>query len=247
MKKKLFSSALIFSITVLLIGLVACNRGNKNTTVQDLPPGTHAVSVIEVIQTSNYTYLQVFENNNKFWIAVAKREAKTDDVLYYTSAMEMKDFHSKELDRTFPSILFVQDPSETLAPAEQQGGMSSGKKQARKLVDISVEPANGGITIAELYKNKNSYGDKKIKIRGVVVKYNENIMKKNWIHIQDGTDSDGNFDLTVTTMQKFEEGSVVTFEGVIKLDKDFGSGYAYDVIMEEATGSDEKKQGGATL
>ncbi|NTW25771.1 MAG: nucleotide-binding protein [Lentimicrobium sp.] len=246
MKKILFSSAAVFSIAVLLFSLAACNRGNKNTVSQDLPPGTHAVSVIEVIQTSNYTYLQVFENNNKYWIAVAKREAKTDDVLYYTSAMEMKDFHSKELDRTFPSILFVQDPSETLVPAEQQG-MSSGKKQARKLVDISVEPASGGITIAELYKNKSSYGDKKVKVRGVVVKYNENIMKKNWIHIQDGSESEGNFDLTVTTMQKFEEGSIVTFEGVIKLDKDFGSGYAYDVIMEDATGSDEKQQGDATL
>ncbi|HRH64786.1 MAG TPA: hypothetical protein PLU53_00665 [Bacteroidia bacterium] len=59
-------------------------------------------------------------------------------------------------------------------------------------------------------------------------------MNKNWIHIQDGTEYSGKFDLVVTSEQNFKEGDIVTIEGKILLDKDFGSGYSFDVIMEEA-------------
>lgn len=239
MKKIFFNSAVLLTVAVLFFSLNACNRGKNGAISEDLPPGTHAVSVVEVIQTSNYTYLQVFENNEKYWIAVTARQAKAGDVLYFTNAMEMKDFKSKELNRTFPSILFVQDASETLV-TEDKTAKSSGKKPVQKRDDISVEPASGGITIAVLFKNKASYADKTVKIRGVVVKHNENIMGKNWAHIQDGTENGENFDLTVTTMDKIADGSIVTFEGTIRLDKDFGAGYAYDVIMEDAKALDVK-------
>jgi len=220
-------------LAIVLISFSACNNGKKSAVSEDLPAGTHGVSVIEVIQTSNYTYLQVSENNENFWIAVALREAKEGDVLYYKDAMEMKDFQSKELNRVFPSIYFVQDVSETLVPAEQ-ANRPSGKIPAKRLVETDVAPAKDGITIDELYRNKDKYADKTVKVRGIVVKYSENIMNKNWAHIQDNTEFGGNFDLTVTTMDVVEEGSTVTFEGVIRLDKDFGAGYAYDIIMEDA-------------
>jgi hypothetical protein len=58
-------------------------------------------------------------------------------------------------------------------------------------------------------------------------------MNKNWIHLQDGTEFDGQFDLTLTTDQQFEVGSVVTVEGKIALDKDFGYGYSYKVLLED--------------
>ena len=59
-------------------------------------------------------------------------------------------------------------------------------------------------------------------------------MNKNWIHLQDGTEFDGQFDLTLTTDQQFEVGSVVTMEGKIALDKDFGYGYSYKVLLEDS-------------
>ncbi len=59
-------------------------------------------------------------------------------------------------------------------------------------------------------------------------------MGKNWIHIQDGTENNGNFDLTITTQQNVNTNVVVTFEGVVAVNKDFGSGYFYELIMEEA-------------
>jgi hypothetical protein len=61
------------------------------------------------------------------------------------------------------------------------------------------------------------------------------IMGKNWIHVQDGTEAAGNYDLTVTTQGTAKVGDVVVVEGGISLNKDFGAGYKYDVIMEDAS------------
>ena len=59
-------------------------------------------------------------------------------------------------------------------------------------------------------------------------------MDRNWIHIQDGTSDNGNFDLTITTNEEVVVNDVVVFKGKITLNKDFGAGYSYEVIMEEA-------------
>ena len=100
--------------------------------------------------------------------------------------------------------------------------------------DIKVEPAEGGISIAEIFGQPGKYENKTIKIRGKVTKINNGIMGRNWVHLQDGTDSDGKYDLTVTTNDNVNEGEVVTFQGRVALNKDFGAGYNYDVIIEEA-------------
>lgn len=80
----------------------------------------------------------------------------------------------------------------------------------------------------------NFYNGKIVKVRGKVIKINSKIMRKNWIHIQDGTSSNDNFDLTITTDELANIGNVVTFEGKISTNKDFGYGYSYKLIMEDA-------------
>jgi hypothetical protein len=219
-----------------IVTLFYQSGGKKKGAI--LPPGTHGVCVTEVIQTNNYTYLQVEENENKFWIAVVSIEAKPGDSVYYTRAAEMKNFESKELKRTFPSIFFVDDPTSTLKTAAVQQDMTPRKVKIVRWSEVSVETPKGGITIAELYKNTAAYADKSVIIRGKVVRYNHEVMHKNWVHIQDGTDYSDKFDLTVTTLDSLSVGKEVTFKGIIRLNKDFGSGYAYDVIMEEAKASD---------
>jgi hypothetical protein len=59
-------------------------------------------------------------------------------------------------------------------------------------------------------------------------------METNWIHIQDGTEHDGQFDLTVTTNQTAEPGEIIIVRGRIALNRDFGYGYSYEVLMEDA-------------
>ena len=232
---------LLSSMIVIITSLSSCGGNRK----EDLPPGTHCVGVIEVIQTTNYTYLQVEENDNKFWIAVERREAKSGDVIYYTKAGEMKNFTSRELGRTFPSVFFVEDPSDkliTTGNTRPPQNTPPGKREATRQAGISVETAKGGISIAELYKNQAEYAGKIVIIRGVVVKYNKEIMRKNWAHIQDGTEYSGKFDLTVTSTDSVQVGNTVTFKGIISINKDFGAGYKYDVIMEEAKAIDIKQK-----
>jgi hypothetical protein len=112
-------------------------------------------------------------------------------------------------------------------------GKSHMGQVASEKINVVVEPCDGCITIAKLLENKQLYSGKVIKVKGQVTKFNPEIMGKNWIHIQDGTEYQTGFDLTVTTDIQVAVGAVVTFEGKIALDKDFGYGYVYNVLMEE--------------
>jgi hypothetical protein len=99
--------------------------------------------------------------------------------------------------------------------------------------DIKLEPVQGGITISALFSDKKNYSGKIIKIHGRVIKVNPSIMGKNWIHLQDGTEFEGLYDLTITSDFVPDLGTIITVEGKIALDKDFGYGYVYPVIMED--------------
>lgn len=232
-------------ILVLLVGFSGCVKKNKVPTAQNAAnPAMHEVKVSEVIQTSNYTYLKVSDNGAENWIAVTSQEAAVGEIYYYDQALEMKNFKSKELNRTFETIYFVQGLSKqpVAAPAGMGGGMGSGmmgaghkgKPADAQKAGISVAPADGSVSIAKLFASRSDYSGKKIKMKGQVVKVNEEVMGKNWIHIQDGTKDGENFDLTITTLDKAAVDEVVTFEGTITLNKDFGFGYSYEVIMEDA-------------
>ena len=86
-----------------------------------------------------------------------------------------------------------------------------------------------------MFKSKNNYNGKSIIVTGRVVKVNNGIMGRNWVHLQDGTKCNSkDCDLTITTSANVSIGSNAGFEGKIILDKDFGSGYKYDVLMEGA-------------
>jgi hypothetical protein len=125
---------------------------------------------------------------------------------------------------------------ESFDKKEQHKGMGGDSHQARVITskaDVKVEPCADCITIGKLLADKKSYEGKVIKVKGQVTKYNGGIMGKNWVHIQDGTEYQDGFDLTVTTEITVAVGETVTFEGKITLDKDFGYGYAYSVLMEE--------------
>ena len=232
-------------VILILVAFTGCVKKNKvpvaSTEVTN--PAMHQVKVVEVVQASNYTYLRVSENNAEIWMAVNSQEAAPGEVYYYDNAqaLEMKDFNSKELKKTFASIYFVQNLSKEpivagAAPAvggERKMPDKPVKNAAAKKEGVSVAPAQAGLTIDKLYADRSDFAGKKIKMKGQVVKINEGVMGKNWIHIQDGSGTE-NFDLTVTTLDGVKMDDVVAFEGTISLKKDFGYGYFYEVIMEDA-------------
>jgi len=116
---------------------------------------------------------------------------------------------------------------------QPMGGPSHTGQVKPEKMNVKVEPCSGCIKISGLLSDKNSYSGKVIKIKGIVTKYNPSIMGKNWVHIQDGSEFQGEFDLTITTDKEVAVGQTVTFEGKIVLDKDFGYGYFYKELMED--------------
>ena len=91
-------------------------------------------------------------------------------------------------------------------------------------------------TVAEVWAQKGGLKEKSVTIRGQVVKYNPGVMGKNWIHLQDGSGeaSKGNHDITVTSQDPAAKGDIVTVKGIVRQDKDFGAGYVYALIVEDA-------------
>ena len=158
------------------------------------------------------------------------------------NAMVMKDFESKALKKTFPTIFFG-----TMAGAEGSApGAADDKAKAHASLakpadtgDIRVPKAKGANarTVGEIMTKGAALKDKPVLVRGKVVKYNPAIMGKNWIHLRDGSGSaaDHTNDVLVTTMQNAKTGDILTVKGIVRTDRDFGSGYAYKVLIEEAT------------
>lgn len=243
-------------ILSLLVLTVSCNNQQKEHTTETEGNKIeseimHFVTVKKVIETPAYTYLEVNESEKDYWVAIAKQDIQEGNTFFYSEALEMKDFYSKALDRTFGSILFIDKISKTGSQMHEghsdmpssnpqmnsqnpHSTQHTGRKPVAQKPSISVESAKGGISIAQLFSNAEKYKNEKVKIKGQVVKVNNNIMNRNWVHIQDGSSANNKFDLTVTTSDFVNEGDVVTFSGTIHLEKDFGAGYYYPMIMEHA-------------
>lgn len=200
----------------------------------------HEIVVEQVLQTTSYTYLLAKENGQSQWLALPKIEASVGETYYYQGGMEMRDFKSSELNRTFESVMFIQGV-QSAEDIQGKTGISqdAGQKSIKASepisgkLDIKIDPVDGGISIAELLGNKDNYANKIVKLRGKVTKFSSNIMGKNWIHLQDGTEHSNEYDITITSDMVANQGDVVTIEGKINLDKDFGFGYFYKVIVEE--------------
>jgi hypothetical protein len=122
-------------------------------------------------------------------------------------------------------------PNDTSGNNETKKDTSSNVQENE---NVKTQPPAGGITINELYTNRTKYEGQTVSVKGKCVKLNNNIMNRNWIHIQDGSTKDDKQDLTITTTDNVSLGEMVAFEGKIALNKDFGAGYTYEIIMEEA-------------
>lgn len=198
----------------------------------------HKVVVEEILNTSKYTYLNVSEDGQMTWIAIPKKEVKKGGTYYYRGGLKKTNFKSIEHDRVFETLYLVSDVSEEPGMTGMQtGGSPHGNVTETPSLEqnTKLDPPPGGISIAELFANRKKYDGQTVRITGKCVKLNNMIMSRNWIHLQDGSMKDNKADLTVTTTENVPLGAVVSFEGKIALNKDFGAGYKYEIIMEEAT------------
>ncbi len=200
--------------------------------------------VIETMDAGGYTYVCLGKSGEKTWVAVPQMSVTKGQKIEFQPGVEMKNFESKSLKRTFKSIFFSGGP---LSPPAAGGGNNAelakheGSRAATPPAGkISVEKAIGpnAYTVGEIYAKKAVLKDKQVIVRGKVVKASsEKIMEKYWIHLQDGTGNPkkNTNDLVVTSQVPVKVGDIVVAKGSIRRDKDFGYGYKYDVIMEEAS------------
>jgi len=198
-------------------------------------------TVVETMNAAGYTYVQVDTGTEKIWAAAPEFKVAVGDAVVVPEGMAMPNYESKTLGRTFDMIYFVDQVligGEMPATAAAEGDMPDGHpKVAGDAGSAGVDLkgiAKAKNTVGEVLAAKDTFADKEVSIRGKVVKYNAQIMGKNWIHLQDGTGSEGTNDLTITTDSEAKVGDTVLVTGKLILDKDFGFGYKYDAMIEDA-------------
>jgi len=209
----------------------------------------------EVIETQNvaaYTYLKLRTDSGEEWAAVSKTPVQKGAKVSVVGATLMVNFKSESLNKTFDRIYFgtlVPPGGESTAAGSQPAGVPGpgravaphpgGIAPAPDVGEIKVAKAEGdrGRTVAEVYAQAAELAGRDVAVRGKVVKFNANIMGKNWVHIRDGSGAAGekNADLTVTTADTVAVGDEVLVQGKVARSKEFGAGYSYPVIVEEAT------------
>ncbi len=220
-------------------------------TPVSMPPAAAASAisvtgkVLEVKNVDSYTYLRLNTNNGEIWAAVMKTPVKKGSTVSIENAVVMNNFESKSLKKTFPTILFGTLGGAVAAMAPSGHGMGTAYplvpgKKLETINDAPVAKASGANarTVAEIITKRAELNDKPVLLRGKVAKFNPGIMGKNWIHLRDGSGSaadDTNDILVTSTAIETRVGEIVTVKGTIRTDKDFGSGYAYKVLIEEAT------------
>lgn len=200
-------------------------------------------TVSETMNGGSYTYVQLDLDGETVWYAVPATEFEIGAKVIVPGGMAMNDFHSETLDRTFDVVYFA----EAIVPAgsaETTGSLPPGHPSIQPVAcpapagatfDFSgIERPEGGKTINEIFADTAALAGKQIVVRGIAVKVTNNIMGKNWIHLQDGTGEAGSNDLTVTTTKQIEVGQTVTASGILATDLDFGYGYKYAVLLQDA-------------
>jgi len=202
-----------------------------------LPPTGDVISgvILETKDVDSYTYIRLKTKDGETWAAVTRTPLKVGATVSIGDAMVMQNFESKTLKKTFPSIVFgsLAGSSKPAANPHPAGA------PAADAAPIRVEKATGANarTVAEVITKSAELKDKTVQVRGKVVKFNPAIMDKNWIHLRDGSGSaaDGTHDILVTTKANAKVGDVITISGTVRVDKDFGAGYSYKVLIEDAT------------
>lgn len=240
--KRLISMTLLSTLIVIGCQENTSTAATANTTAEKQPlennipvhnSNTFSGNLIETFNTGGYTYVQISTDAGPVWAAGPVTTINKDDHISFSGKIAMRDFYSKSLDRKFESIYFVDaftvnGVKTTTTAADPH--KSAYKPQVAAALK-SFNKAENGQTIADLLKNKNTLTGKTVKVRGQVSKYTAGVMGKNWIHIRDSSSQQ---DLTITTDASAKMDDIILVEGQLAQSKDFGYGYIYDVIIEDA-------------
>lgn len=213
---------------------------------KDDPTAGPSGKVVETMDAGGYTYVCLEKNGKKTWVAVPQTKIVVGSKMTFQPGQEMQNFPSKSLGRTFDSIIFSGGAvvSGTAPAGHSAAGMTpqgaTGSKAQTASLDkaAKVEKAAGpnAYTVADVYAKRSELDKKTVVVKGKVVKVSQGIMGKNWIHIQDGSgdQQEGTHNLVATSQDMSAVGDIVTITGILAKDRDFGAGYLYKAIVEDA-------------
>jgi hypothetical protein len=213
--------------------------------------------VLETTNTAGYTYVCVDTGTRTNWAAATEFAVKVGDIVNVGAGVPMTQYHSRTLNRDFDVVYFTSSitiggkdsataatlpPGHPPLPGAQNPALPPGHppitaSAAAPNLDLTgIKRAEGGKTVQEIVAAGKKLTGKPVTVRGRVVKYNSAIMGKNWLHIRDGsgTDDKADNDITVTTTNAVKLGDIVLVKGNVSTDRDFGAGYRYSVMIEDA-------------
>ena len=236
----------VFAILFLTLALGACQKSSKEIEGEELKPEVNLEApaglegvVVTTMNAASYTYVEIESNGKKSWAAVPQTEVKVGDEVTIPPGSMMYNIESKSLNKTFDEILFAggivvgRDGGGAAASGGSPGVVTPKTSNAPE--KGSIKKAAKGYTVEELFTKKADLGGKEVSVKGKIVKTNMQILGTNWYHIQDGSGAEGTNDVIFTSNEQLESGQIVVAKGTLKLDKDFGSGYKFDVIVEDST------------
>jgi hypothetical protein len=201
---------------------------------QPVSTGAMMGPVLETMDAGGYTYALLQTTAGEIWAAGPTTRLEVGQVIELKDAFPMEGFESAALGRTFETIYFCGSmgrPTQTdIGAADHMETPATATANDNGV----LAPAEKGQKVGDLIAKSTDFVGKPVTIRARVVKFSANIMQKNWIHIQDGSGAEGSNDLTVTTAATVAVGDIVLVKGTLIADKDFGYGYKYDLIIEDA-------------
>lgn len=156
-------------------------------------------------------------------------------LLVFLSACNKNEFKETKIGPVSTNIVSAVSTSNKELPPGHPPIDSKTINETRAVNVDNIAKAKDGVTVADCFEKKESLKNTKVIIRGKVVKYNTGIMGKNWIHLRDGSGTEGKNDIVVTTDNTTKVNDTITVTGTLSTDKDIGSGYFFPVIIENAS------------
>ena len=263
MKKFVRHLCLFLSFAVLTIGHDAdAGTGDSSGTAINQTPKAIPLSgrVLETMDGGGYTYVRLEAGVDKIWVAIPLMKASVGQELTLSPGYEMKNFNSKGLKRKFDRLYFssgvvnqelklspsalkmahegvpINSPN-AATPAPQAKALKIDTMPSGCIERIAKAKGRNSYTIAQLYEKKTKLEKKTVVVKGRVVKVSSRILKRNWVHIQDGsgTDAKQNNNLIITSKDLPKVGALVIAKGILYNNLDFGSGYRYGLLVDAAS------------
>lgn len=82
---------------------------DKVVLVSEMVANSHSGTVIEIMNSASYSYIQVDAQGKKIWLAVPTAKINVGQNISWDSTEPMQNFSSRSLNRTFEEIFFVRD------------------------------------------------------------------------------------------------------------------------------------------